>query len=543
MERKISTSVMLGLIMGVFIVIMLATVASTFWVAASQDSDGKILNIAGRQRMLTQKMTKEALAIVEGSNSTEALRATAELFDRSLKALIDGDAKMGVPPVSDAELAAQLDKVKGMWDGFKKNIDKFLSGTHDAESVKYLLANNVPLLKEMNKAVGMYERLQKHKVTRLKITLIVFLCISIAVAVAGWLLVMRVIAKPIDSLVEMATGMSGGDFTVRDVHVLTNYEMGLLSDSLNKMRVNLNDMLRRVKDNSDHLASASNELASTSAQIVKGSEHQSSQTDQMATAMEEMSATVIEVAKNSQLAAESAAEAQEIAVKGGDVVNKAVNGMLAVAETVNRSASTVEALGKSSDQIGAIVAVINDIADQTNLLALNAAIEAARAGEQGRGFAVVADEVRKLAEKTTKATKEIADMIKSIQDDTRGAITSMNKGTQQVEEGVQLANDAGEALRQIVSSIQNVTDLVRQIATAAEEQSATTDEISSNVSAVAAIAKETTSGVHQISEASESLRVVAEELRDIVDTFRLEGVESVAVVEHGGYEQPRRLSA
>jgi len=237
--------------------------------------------------------------------------------------------------------------------------------------------------------------------------------------------------------------------------------------------------------------------------------------------MEEMSATVVEVAKNSQNASESAGTAQSVAVKGGDVVKRAVDGMLTVADTVKESAGTVETLGNSSEEIGAIISVINDIADQTNLLALNAAIEAARAGEQGRGFAVVADEVRKLAEKTTKATKEIAGMIKTIQKDTKGAMESMGRAATQVKEGVSLASQAGESLTEIVSSVEEASSMVRQIAVAAEEQSATTEEISSNINSIAEVSNETSEGVGDISVAAADLNLVAEELKSIVNGFVL----------------------
>ncbi len=277
-------------------------------------------------------------------------------------------------------------------------------------------------------------------------------------------------------------------------------------------------------DSSDVVYSVHKEIDfATSTQIVSGIDRQSNQTNQVATAMEEMSATVIEVAKNSQGASDASVQTQEIAVTGGDVVKRAVEGMMVVAETVKDSVVTVEALGKSSDEIGAIISVINDIADQTNLLALNAAIEAARAGEQGRGFAVVADEVRKLAEKTTKATKEIADMIKTIQTDTQGAMSSMHEGTKQVEEGVLLASEAGESLQQIVSSVDRVTDMVRQIATAAEQQSATSEEISNNIAGIAEVAGENSEGVKQVSIATEDLARVAEELKAMVSEFKITG--------------------
>jgi methyl-accepting chemotaxis protein len=188
-----------------------------------------------------------------------------------------------------------------------------------------------------------------------------------------------------------------------------------------------------------------------------------------------------------------------------------------------KSAETVKELGKSSDQIGEIVSVIDDIADQTNLLALNAAIEAARAGEQGRGFAVVADEVRKLAERTTKATKEIAQMIKKIQTDTEGAVESMEQGTKEVESGIYLADKAGESLKDIVSISQKVTDMVSQIAVASEQQSSASEQISKNVEAISAVTSETASGTQQVARAAEDLNRLTENLQELVGQFKVAG--------------------
>jgi methyl-accepting chemotaxis protein len=208
-------------------------------------------------------------------------------------------------------------------------------------------------------------------------------------------------------------------------------------------------------------------------------------------------------------------------MKGGQVVSETIEGMSKISHSVNESSSTVEALGKRSEQIGEIVKVINDIAGQTNLLALNAAIEAARAGEQGRGFAVVADEVRKLAERTTSATHEIGDMITGIQDDTTKAVESMHAGTKEVEAGVILANQAGEALQEIVSSVQGVSDMVQHIATAAEEQSTTGDVISANVESVANITQQTAESATLSSNAASELNELAQELRNLVSGFQL----------------------
>jgi methyl-accepting chemotaxis protein len=194
-----------------------------------------------------------------------------------------------------------------------------------------------------------------------------------------------------------------------------------------------------------------------------------------------------------------------------------------IAEVVKRSASTVQKLGQSSEQIGEIIQVIDDIADQTNLLALNAAIEAARAGEQGRGFAVVADEVRKLAERTTKATKEIAAMIKEIQRDTIGAVSSMEEGTSEVEKGKHLADKAGQSLEQIIEGAGKVADIVSQVAAASEQQSSASEQISKNIEAISSVTQQSAAGVQQIARAAEDLNRLTNNLESLVSKFKISG--------------------
>ncbi|MDP2381765.1 MAG: methyl-accepting chemotaxis protein, partial [Nitrospirota bacterium] len=228
-----------------------------------------------------------------------------------------------------------------------------------------------------------------------------------------------------------------------------------------------------------------------------------------------------QVAQNSGKAATLAQETVQTAKNGGSVVADTISGMQHLSEAVSNSATIIAELGKSSDQIGEIVRVIEDIADQTNLLALNAAIEAARAGEQGRGFAVVADEVRKLAERTTKATKEIGDMIRQIQHDTRGAVDSMQQGTQKVSGGVELVNKTGEALTRIVQMVSESADMIRQIAVASEEQSVATQQIANDIENVAKVTKESASGANESAKASHDLSQLAVELQGIVGSFKV----------------------
>jgi methyl-accepting chemotaxis protein len=248
---------------------------------------------------------------------------------------------------------------------------------------------------------------------------------------------------------------------------------------------------------------------------------QANRSNQIATAAEEMSQTVIDIAKNASNIAQSSSETAAIAKKGEEVVEKSVIESKTIVETVNASAHVMQSLGQKSKQIGEIIDVINDIADQTNLLALNAAIEAARAGEQGRGFAVVADEVRKLAERTAKATSEISSMIGSIQGEVASAVDAMNHTNEKVNVGLQYSVEAGEQLKAIVQSVTSLQNLVQQIATATEEMSTTSEAISGDIQAVAGGAKEILGGSDQIAQSSSELARLAGDLKVIVQQFKV----------------------
>jgi len=239
-----------------------------------------------------------------------------------------------------------------------------------------------------------------------------------------------------------------------------------------------------------------------------------------------MSVVVFDVTRNSSVAANSAQEASELAKQGGDIVIGTINGMNKISDTVNASAHNIEVLGKHSEQIGAIIKVIDDIANQTNLLALNAAIEAARAGDQGRGFAVVADEVRKLAERTSSATNEISDTIKMIQQETKNAVQSMHSATKEVDTGVNLSKKADESLKQIVISVESVVGLVKEIAAAAEQQGSTGENVSTSLQEVANENNRTVEEVEKHLVATKELSVISQELRSMISHFRIQNDNS-----------------
>lgn len=353
------------------------------------------------------------------------------------------------------------------------------------------------------------------------LTAIVIGLIGLSVGVALAYAISNMIVKPLEKVGALAEEIANGNLIAKSIDVKNNDELAVVIKNVNTMKDNLSKIISQVKSNANEVASAATEIAAAAEQSAKGASEQTSQTSEVAASVEEMSATIIQSAQNASAASASAKNAADVASEGGNVVNEAISGMSEIAASVAESAVTIGKLGKKSDEIGEIIEVIDDIADQTNLLALNAAIEAARAGEQGRGFAVVADEVRKLAERTTKATAEIASMIKGIQDETGGAVESMQNATTQVEAGTALTAKAGEALTQIVSVITDVQSMVEQIATASDEQSAAADEISSNVNNISSVAQQNSQGAEQIASASEQLNRQTDELNNLVEKFKI----------------------
>jgi methyl-accepting chemotaxis protein len=332
----------------------------------------------------------------------------------------------------------------------------------------------------------------------------------------------RSITSSVTKMLDMIQEVAANNLAIKDLKITSEDEIGKAGEALNRMKNNLQQIIHSIAGTASHVASASEEISSSATQQAQSAETQKDQTVQVATAMQEMSSTVVSVSDSCNKAADAARAAADTARQGGTIVEGTLTKMRVIAESVGATAKKMEELGKSSDQIGRIIGVIDDIADQTNLLALNAAIEAARAGEQGRGFAVVADEVRKLAERTTTATKEIAQMIKNIQDETKVAVVAMESGTKQVEDGVTSTAKAGDSLRAIIQMSEQVGGMITEIATAATEQSSTTEQVNMNIDQIAKLVKESAIGAQQSATACQDLSSLALDLQTMVGKFKLE---------------------
>ncbi|MCK5146858.1 HAMP domain-containing protein [bacterium] len=345
------------------------------------------------------------------------------------------------------------------------------------------------------------------------------LCISITI---GYL-ISRSVGHSTGNLIEVMKDIADGeaDLTKR-INLNTKDELGELSKWFDTFLDRLHLIIKQVASNTEQVATASSEISATSEELASGSEEQNSQTSDVAAAVEEMTAAILENARNATHTAQISEQASTKAQEGAVAMQETRKGMEEIVLSTSKTSDIINSLSGRADQIGEIIQVINDIADQTNLLALNAAIEAARAGEQGRGFAVVADEVRKLAERTTKATSEVGETIKAIQEDTKNASKSMEEADAVVSRGKQATVKTEEVLGEIMQSVARSMEMINQIAAATEEMSSGAEDISKNVDSISNVTKESAYGAEALAATAGGLTQQTESLRNLVGQFKLE---------------------
>lgn len=333
------------------------------------------------------------------------------------------------------------------------------------------------------------------------------------------------IYMPIADSIKILERIARGDLTEK-ITQKYNGDHQKLANSINNVIDSLKSITLQTNNSVESTSLVANQILLSTEQMATGVQEQSMQINEVSTAIEEMTRTILETTRNTINASETSNKAGIVAKEGGAIVSETIEGINRIAEIVTSGANAVEKLGHNSTQIGEIIQVIDEIADQTNLLALNAAIEAARAGEQGRGFAVVADEVRKLAERTSKATKEIASMIKLIQTETEKAVIEMQAGKQEALKGKQKAEVAGKSLKNIINETEIVSQLISQVAAASEQQSATAEEIRKNIETILDVTNESAQGIHQIVKAAEDLNKFTDDLKNVVAAYKIDKDES-----------------
>lgn len=351
-------------------------------------------------------------------------------------------------------------------------------------------------------------------------TLWLVLLLGVVIAAGLSAVIVHGVTHPLRKMNEFLDRLGHGDLRT-GVDYRAHDELGAMCANANAFMERLRDLLVQVATASRSVADSAELLGKTSGEVRDFSRQQADETTRGAAGVEEMSATAVSMAQGAKEVTSMAQAATQAARDGGQSISKTIEGIQALAQTVEQSAGRMVSLRDRSQEIGNIVKVIEEIADQTNLLALNAAIEAARAGEQGRGFAVVADEVRKLAERTMKATSEVTTMIQAIQSDTDVAVRAMGKGTQQAKTGVELVNGTGVTLSQIVEVVTKATEMVQQLAGSIAEQSTVTGQVASNVQAVAELSKQNDRSIIGLTGAAGRLSEMSADLQEAVGKFRL----------------------
>ncbi len=455
-----------------------------------------------------------------------------ELFD-----IIDGQLKTSDHP----EVATNMAGARDAWNAFKETLGKelipaILAGRTTAALglVRGIQTERYNTMSEETKtAVDRVRAQVPDTVARMKSESRI---IQMSFIVGGVLIILfyifialffsKTIITPVALVSDRSAQMAQGDFSHEALLARGTDEIGSMITNFSTMTSKVGDSAARLKMSILNLSSSSEELSTTAESLGKGAEQQTHQAKEVAAATTQMSQTISEVAQNAVQAADAAKKSSENATAGKDLVTKTVERLTSISETVGEASQTIEELGRSSGQIGEIVNLIHTIADQTNLLALNAAIEAARAGEQGRGFAVVADEVRKLADRTTNATKDIEQKISTIQAEAEKSLVAVKKGNTEVEKGVGLAKSASEALETIVTASTQVLDMVQRIAVATEEQSATAEEITRNMGTISEVTDRSSESTNQIQQAARTLAQLAVEIQNSMAWFKTESAGS-----------------
>ncbi|MBS4051329.1 MAG: methyl-accepting chemotaxis protein [Methylomonas sp.] len=347
------------------------------------------------------------------------------------------------------------------------------------------------------------------------------LALTVALTIAVALLISRSVTLPLSDLQKMMLQIKNGrDFTLR-LNTGGHDEIAETAQTFNGLIMSLQKMLTELLEDANEVAQAAQSLSAASAQTVVGSRQQSAAATSIATTIDQVNANIGQLSDNAQVALDISCKSGTLSHQGGDIIHNAAAAMLQIAASVQKTSGTIEALGQQSRQISSVVQVIKAVADQTNLLALNAAIEAARAGEQGRGFAVVADEVRNLAKRTTNATEEISQMIESMQKSTQLAIIAMGEAVGKADEGAVIARQAGDAINEIKVESSKVVEVVNNISAALLDQNTASNDIAGNIEQVAQMAKANNTAAEQAAREAKHLEELAGHMRTAVGKFKI----------------------
>lgn len=497
------------------------------------------ISLAQRQSLLAERIARSVNNILSGDEdavvAANQFGKDAQRFGRVLNAQLSGDQSMNVSALEDPDAQFILEYVKGeLFNVVDENVDRILQFSPDLfqarESANAIFTQSPELLGETSDLVSLVQN-RNHIVTPIwaYVLLVAILANIIAIGFALYQASQRrlretqeqneqnqnAILRLLDELADLADGDLTTEATV------TEDFTGAIADSINYAIDQMRTLVQSIRDTAVNVASSAEQTQTTAKQLAEASEHQAQEIAGASAAVNEMAVSIDQVSSNASESSSVAERSVSIAKKGAEVVQNTIKGMDDIREQIQETSKRIKRLGESSQEIGDIVSLINDIADQTNILSLNAAIQASMAGDAGRGFAVVADEVQRLAERSSAATKQIEALVKTIQSDTNEAVISMEHTTSEVVRGARLAQDAGVALEEIENVSTNLAELIQNISNAARQQSSSAAHISNTMNVIQEITSQTSSGTNQTAESIGNLAAMAAELRESVAGFKL----------------------
>ncbi|MEW8507409.1 MAG: methyl-accepting chemotaxis protein [Candidatus Thiodiazotropha sp.] len=493
------------------------TVVSLF---TSLGSDATAINVAGRQRMLSQRVAKEALLAAQNIESRDRVTSTIALFESSHQKLLNGDEEVGIQAVTDPAIRAQLNKVNGLWISYRQSIDSYLENP-SVEGMNAIHTQSPVVLKEMHKGVNMMASATNEAVRSQQIFTLLMAVGIVLLVWFGRMFGSVILMQNIGNLKARLVAVAKGDFSRTLEVTYTDNEIGETFTAYNTMLDQVGEIVNSVEHTSRHVQLGTEKVAQTLENTNDGVRQQHSELEQASTAMSQMASTVQEVAKSATQAADAARNADREAGSGRAIVTATISSIENMASQLETTSGVMKKLEKDSQEVGQVLEVITGIAEQTNLLALNAAIEAARAGEQGRGFAVVADEVRTLAKRTQQSTEEIRQIIERLQGGTSKAVNAMLSSSEIANKSVGQSSEAGQALDKIVKSVSSINDMNLQIATAAQQQSSVADEINRSIANIATVADSTTHAASEAVECTTSIQQSMCKLNELIAKFKV----------------------
>jgi twitching motility protein PilJ len=501
--------------------------------------------IATRQLMLSQRFANNLQRVLGGGGETltaiDQFSQDADRFGQVLEAMLNGDEDEGIQRVDNADGRRKLQEMAGMFTGVSENAMQLVVLVPDVLPALEAAGKISPVSDQVNDALT--DLIAAYRTDPGRISLFGIKVGPLTVLLFGGLAALFLVMlgyrllvdarrreeesksineanqKAILRLLDEMGDLADGDLTVNAT--VTEDITGAIADSINYAIEALRNLVSTINETSEKVSGAAQDSRATTMHLAEASELQAQQITQATGSIKEMTLAIDGMASDAKESAEVAQRSVEIAGKGGETVRSTIQGMDSIREQIQETSKRIKRLGESSQEIGEIVELIDDIADQTNILALNAAMQAAMAGEAGRGFAVVADEVQRLAERSSNATKQIEALVKTIQADTNEAVASMETSTSGVVRGAKLAEDAGDALMEIENVSNYIAELTRKIADSAVSQSQEATKIDDSMSVIQEITTQTADGTRQTAASVGTLAELADELQRSVAGFRL----------------------